>query len=598
MNLRQKEILDTLITQDTYMTAKQLATIFSVTDRTIRTDISKLKTMLDLNDYTLITDMKKGYRIQQLSNKNDEAINIRNKDELVKYIMLKSLISADGLMVSQLADELYVSSTTISSYLDKITTLLEKENLISVKEGGKFKIHGNEMRKRFLISKLLQEENKYLLKEYLFSEYENDIYHAINEWIEYFEFNLSVNEHSNILRHLKIIINKRSTTEKIVDESYKEFNEYNHARMILNSLSKKTQITFNEYDLYYLTIQLLSIKSISNSTYKFDNELIEELIMYAYKKINDIHNIDFSADLNLKNSLITHLSSALIRIKYQMNIQNPVLNDIVGRYSLSIECAFAVTNEIEYKLGWKVNNEEVGLIAVYFATALDLLFVEQNDNISFAIITKTPYKYSLAELRLKKKFSTNCVDYYTEITEQVSEAYNIILTDYRDDKYIKIDPIINNEIIRTINSEVLKINRYINFISSLCTKESVIINPPIESQTEFFETICKELYPDESFKIACLEREEMMSTYIGNDLAIPHPINYEGDESKIKFVFLDHSIDWGGNKVRLVILHSFAINDYVFSIKFFETLNEVLSNKNEFADFLSMKDLSIIKKYK
>lgn len=52
------------------------------------------------------------------------------------------------------------------------------------------------------------------------------------------------------------------------------------------------------------------------------------------------------------------------------------------------------------------------------------------------------------------------------------------------------------------------------------------------------------------------EREKLVSTYMGNFLAIPHGTNEGKDtilESALSFVRYDEPIDWGGNPVRFVV---------------------------------------------
>lgn len=53
-----------------------------------------------------------------------------------------------------------------------------------------------------------------------------------------------------------------------------------------------------------------------------------------------------------------------------------------------------------------------------------------------------------------------------------------------------------------------------------------------------------------------LEREKIVSTYMGNYLAIPHGTNEGKDTilaSAISFVRYDEPLDWGGNDVRFVV---------------------------------------------
>jgi PTS system mannitol-specific IIA component len=53
-----------------------------------------------------------------------------------------------------------------------------------------------------------------------------------------------------------------------------------------------------------------------------------------------------------------------------------------------------------------------------------------------------------------------------------------------------------------------------------------------------------------------LERETLVSTYMGNFLAIPHGTNEGKDTilaSALSFVRYDQPIDWNGNEVRFVV---------------------------------------------
>ncbi len=53
-----------------------------------------------------------------------------------------------------------------------------------------------------------------------------------------------------------------------------------------------------------------------------------------------------------------------------------------------------------------------------------------------------------------------------------------------------------------------------------------------------------------------LQREETVSTYMGNFLAIPHGTNEGKDTilaSALSFVRYDEALDWGGEEVRFVV---------------------------------------------
>lgn len=60
----------------------------------------------------------------------------------------------------------------------------------------------------------------------------------------------------------------------------------------------------------------------------------------------------------------------------------------------------------------------------------------------------------------------------------------------------------------------------------------------------------------QAYADAMFDREESVSTYMGNFLAIPHGTNEAKDgilSSALSFVRYDEPIDWNGNPVRFVV---------------------------------------------
>lgn len=61
---------------------------------------------------------------------------------------------------------------------------------------------------------------------------------------------------------------------------------------------------------------------------------------------------------------------------------------------------------------------------------------------------------------------------------------------------------------------------------------------------------------DQAYADAMFDRENSVSTYMGNELAIPHGTNEAKDgihRSALAFVRYDEPIDWDGNPVRFAV---------------------------------------------
>jgi PTS system mannitol-specific IIA component len=71
---------------------------------------------------------------------------------------------------------------------------------------------------------------------------------------------------------------------------------------------------------------------------------------------------------------------------------------------------------------------------------------------------------------------------------------------------------------------------------------------------------------EQSYVDAMFDRENTVSTYMGNFLAIPHGTNEAKDairSSALAIVKYDDALDWGGNEVRFVIAIAGLNNEHL-----------------------------------
>lgn len=81
------------------------------------------------------------------------------------------------------------------------------------------------------------------------------------------------------------------------------------------------------------------------------------------------------------------------------------------------------------------------------------------------------------------------------------------------------------------------------------------------------------------FKELVLKREELFTTDLLPDVALPHPIESCTDFTFVSVSFLKKSIDWGNQKVRLILLISMSkvsSEKYVF---LYERIIKMLLNQ-------------------
>ena len=83
-------------------------------------------------------------------------------------------------------------------------------------------------------------------------------------------------------------------------------------------------------------------------------------------KIKEETNIDLSDDKQLINGLAMHLSAALQRMRFDMNIRNEFLDSIKNMYPLAFELAVIAGEIIEENFQFRTQENEIGFLAMHF----------------------------------------------------------------------------------------------------------------------------------------------------------------------------------------------------------------------------------------
>ncbi len=96
-------------------------------------------------------------------------------------------------------------------------------------------------------------------------------------------------------------------------------------------------------------------------------------------------------------------------------------------------------------------------------------------------------------------------------------------------------------------------------MSKILTKENIILNASIKDKYEAIqkagELLVQGGYVKEDYIAEMLKREEISTTFIGNDIAIPHGTESAKNdvlESGISVIQVPEGVDFNGNKARMI----------------------------------------------
>ncbi|SFB12769.1 lichenan operon transcriptional antiterminator [Lentibacillus halodurans] len=593
MNSRLHAIIKLLRNASGPVTSVQLSTEMQVSSKTIRNDIKELNDLLQNDDIQIESIRGKGYLLNMnkktsfnqffQENIRKETFQIPSEPgERVNYLMERILIQSDYLKMDDLADELYVSRSTLQSDLKMVREILKKYDLeINHKPNYGINVSGNETLIRFCIS------------EYIFNQTSAAI-NADAHWLkivsekdlEVIQDNILTNlrKHQifisdvslqNLIKHLAIAC-KRIREENIVELGHDELDEMKHmkefivAEEMIHGIEKTLGIRFSENEVAYLSIHLKGAK-LTNSIHerKAITAFVDDQARCVAKEM--MHRIDAKYLLGLANdeellkNLCLHLKPAINRYKHQMNIRNPMLEEIKVKYPLSFEAALVGASVLDEKLNITVDEDEIGYLAIHIELAQERLKnVASKVKRCMIVCASGLGSAQLLLYKLKKRFGEELEIIGT------TEYYNLNQQSLKDlDFIVSTIPIQQDLEVPVIYVSTILGDRDVSQVERILTKEkSSLENYMIEKYTylnQAFDTpesvICflgesliKDGKADNDYIDAVLERERYAPTSFGNLVAIPHPLEPKTDSTFWSIVTLKKPIEWGEKLVQLIFL--------------------------------------------
>lgn len=415
---RVKGIIEILCDSEGPITVKDISNKLSVSSRTVLREMKEVEKWIISNGLKLDKKPRVGVILQGTIDEKGKLKAILNNENIDKVFSPKerqSLIMGE-LLQSHEPIKLYyfttifrVSEGTISHDLDKVEQNLERYNLILIRKPGLgIYIKGNENEIRKAMISLLYEyldkkqilhlmneslsakslkdngsvsnqtrnrllnliDRETILKlEYIVAEAENDI-----------EYKLADSSYVGLLVHLALAIkriknNENITMQKEMLYELKLSEEFEIAENIVGKISDEFQIDIPEEEIGYVTMHLKGSK-IRNVAQRKDDFTIGnfELIKIANKIIKTAEKesgYSLKNDKNLLVGLVSHLQPAMTRLNMNMDIRNPLLDNIKKKYSEYFEISRRSINFLEEKLDKRIPESEIGFITMHLGAAIE-----------------------------------------------------------------------------------------------------------------------------------------------------------------------------------------------------------------------------------
>jgi transcriptional antiterminator len=544
LSKRQSKIINILKSSKQPISSKALAEEIGCSAKTIQVEVKNINSIMENIKiessrgigYNLVGDMS------SLKNIKDDPIN--NDFDRISYILKKIILlyKGDTLKIENLADEMYVSLSTIKNDLKEVRQILKIYNLKII---SKHKLGiGIDGDKKDLIRCILEISLKYenIHIEDFFSDYVS----------------------LNALSIRNEILNKLEK-ENIIFTDYEFNNMFNY---ILLYLSLENKNDYEDYIERYINYYQDKLKKQDDESTK--NKILNSIDKFI-KNLKLATSIDLSEDEVFKEYLCRHIISFCIKNDLNIRNQSAMPNDTKLKYPFAFELANIAKTTLEEDLNIEIDESEVANIAIHIGGALQrsssneehkvlktIIVCASGIGTSMLIKAKLETKFD-KRLEVLKVIPSYLIDYVGVMDVDLIIA--TVPVKVGDIPVINISPFLDDKEVKIIEKFLDTGNIYYNVnLSEIFDEDLFFIDLDFNNKDDVINYMAGKLleknYIDEEMKNSYIEREKIATTEIGNMVAIPHGAHGKVYKNSIAIGILKRSIHWEVGQVRLVIMLS------------------------------------------
>ena len=638
MNARQIFLLEFLLKQHEYLSANQLAEKYGVSTKTVYQDIDKLNDFFDEGELKsrIVKVPRKGIKLSAdeerkkihsllLVNKHESGVQDFSPEYRESELIKRLFINQEDLDIYDFAEEMYVTESTVHRDIDKLEKNLGQFNLkIRIKHDQLF-VDGDEWNIRKALQSYVIQAQSLGRKEKIerfFSEKDIEIcYEAISRLSQKYHHQFS-EEYSCLLLVECLVFKKRTEHNNCLTErTSNSINDLNHLEVYFFSgelLESIINISFSEISPYEIEAMAYSLLAYGFSIQSADYiQNIEHQVNELIIKVSNLLSLDLSKDNHLKLMLSNHISKMIFRLRNQIYITNPALEEIKKQYSSLFNVIWIAIRGLSKYYEINISNEELAFIVIHFQLAiekivkpLNIVVICQNGIATSELIMSKLHKIFDSDAKITN-INARELDFYD--LSNIDLIISTIALPEVTVPVIEVSPILTKdeiESIRSFYSEHMTDNytlmrtsldgRKFN-LESLRTliKKPHLIRETMKSKNECLEKMIKECdssnRKNKEFKESILERETLGSTSVYTGVALPHCDPRFVEQSELIIMTLDKPINWGKNNVKLIILIAVAENDIPIFKDSLIALYSVIENQELMNELVQLENGDEIK---
>ncbi len=593
--------------QPDYLTSQEMAVRLGVSDRTARKYLHLLEDTLKEKGlgtieakqgygYRLIVENQDSFQVFYLQETKSQHCSkdkgaIHEAQDRQYYILNQLFFEQKAVYVDNLAEELYVSRSTVSNDLVEIKKLLKPYEIeLSSKSNRGIFVVGSEKNIRHFIM------NYFFLQRlqdniYTFSTYTNLLDGISIEEIviivldECREARLKLSDFIifNIVLHIGLAIKRLQAGFEIeyaqMIQLPEDSLEYQTALRIVQRITQSMSVAFPQEEANYIALHLrnkLTAKRVFQKT-KYTEAEIKAQLLEALAALDEETGYQLQQDTILIDGLMMHFTPFLLRLQNNMSIENPLLEEIRQHYGELLELTIKYLSKMPIFQSYEITESEWAYLTIHLTAAVERYHKEQKARV--LVICATGLGSSqMIKNRLEREFGSKIlidkvISYY-EIADQDLDQIDLIISSINLPNVIHHTPIVyvsvfvGEEDIKKINHELSgfmpahclipndsgadaeKKAQQIALIQQCFRPELFLQLETASTKEEILDQLIDRLEAveqtpiKEAFGQQLRLRESYSSVAFSPYLAVPHPIEAVTEEAYVAAAIVPKGVFW------------------------------------------------------
>ncbi|ENZ8428787.1 transcription antiterminator [Klebsiella aerogenes] len=584
--------LFTLLRNET-LPQDELAQRLSVSTRTVRADITALNALLAQYGAQFTLNRGSGYqlkiddrsRFQALEETAPKTQHVpRTAQERIHFLLVRFLTSAFSIKLEDLADEWFISRATLQNDMVEVRERFQRYQLtLETRPRHGMKLFGSEVSIRACLTDLLWELtlqggiNPLISAEALEADVPAQLEPVLQETLTRHHIRLTDVGERFICLYGAVVVRRVSEGYPLADFSAEDVaqNVRDAARDLAGELQRLAGKPFSPAEEEWLCVHIAArqVQDVDPETISADDD--EALVNYILRYINSQYNYNLLEDAQLHADLLTHIKTMITRVRYQIMIPNPLLDNIKQHYPMAWDMTLAAVSSWGKYTPYTISENEIGFLVLHIGVGL-----ERHYNIGYQrqphvllVCDTSNAMVRMIEAILQRKYPQ--LEIAATISQREYEQREAIDEDFvistvrigeKDKPVVTIAPFPTDYQLDQIGKLVLvdrtrpwMLNKYFD------AAHFRVIDKPIDQQTLFAE-LCQQLqqegFVDAEFHDSVVEREAIVSTMLGDGIALPHALGLLAKNTVVYTVIAPQGIAWGDEIAHIIFLLAISKSEY------------------------------------